>query len=238
MKSLVMPEGRVAPKISVLIATYRGFDAIAEPLKSLGEQAFPDFEVIVVDHGNPPDFYRKLGGLISIMKYPVYYQFVPATEYYAACWARNEGLKICRGDLVFFMHDRSRLTGPDYLERLWKASDEGKRMVGTMKHVHFSEWNGNGMEEKSITALGWFAHQDAAPLHYLRQVGGFDEQFDGGHGYDDIDLFNRIRKIGCNFVIDNRLVSHKIKGDYKGAAPDRNLNIFVKRWGVWTGVFQ
>lgn len=219
------------------MATYRGFHTLRDPLLSLIGQhhSFSDFEVVLVDN-SPPHKGMEFGRAASLMRlnFPLKYVHIPNPgDVYMACKARNEGLKACIGDLVFFMHDRTFLHGMDYLKRLWVASKQGVRGVGTMKIVKSLGANVKYGLAQDVRTTGWFAHQDAAPLKYLRMVDGFDESFDGDHGYDDLDLYMRMSALGCEFVMEPSLVSTKIRpydSIYDGASGFRNQKKYMDRW--------
>jgi glycosyltransferase involved in cell wall biosynthesis len=219
------------PGISILIATFRGINAISWPLSQIASQrleSIPSVELVVVDHGNPPEFGQY------VKRHEVLYQIdsfkfisLYPSDTYKACYARNMGIMSCTKSLVFFMHDYTTLEGEDYLARIWEASQQGKRAVGTHKIVH--EPDGG----TTTVVTGFFAHQDAVPLEYMQKVNGFDESFDGDHGFDDLDLLNRIKAAGCEVVEEKELVSYKYKKEdfYMGSDGKRNENLFHKKWG-------
>lgn len=57
--------------------------------------------------------------------------------------------------------------------------------------------------------------------------------YDGDHGYDDLDLYNRMLVQGCEFVIEPSLVSFKVRpydSIYDDAPGFRNQKKYMERW--------
>jgi glycosyltransferase involved in cell wall biosynthesis len=97
------------PKISVVIPAYNVAEYIVETLRSIGEQKFREFEVIVVNDGSPDTltFERairfKLDDIIYIRQ--------PNA---GAGIARNNAIKHARSDVIAFL-DGDDIWMPDYL---------------------------------------------------------------------------------------------------------------------------
>lgn len=84
---------------------------------------------------------------------------------------------------------------------------------------------------------GWYNHSKYRPegLHFcnaitredLERLGGFDERFANGIGFDDNDLVRRIKKAGINLqIIDDPFVIHQKheRTDYQNIWTQRMLN--------------
>ena len=57
----------------------------------------------------------------------------------------------------------------------------------------------------------WFwTNSSSAPLGYILKVGGFDENFNGGSGLEDVDLGERMAKIGLKFAFDASITVYHI----------------------------
>jgi predicted glycosyltransferase involved in capsule biosynthesis len=67
----------------------------------------------------------------------------------------------------------------------------------------------------------------------MQKVNGFDESYDGDHGFDDFDLLNRLKAAGCEVVEEKELLSYKYKKDnfYMGSDGLRNEKLYHKKWG-------
>jgi len=200
-------------KISVLLCTYRPYPSTKPCFDSLDKQDFGSFEVLLVSQTS------GLSKHIGEHAYPVHYKTFHSDGTYRPCRVRNYGIYICEGKLVFFLHDFTSLDDKDFLTKVWEMSQDASRGVSTKYSViepaSMEElarcMNGNREGLKQWYVTGFTCCSDAVPLVYLKEVNGFDEEFDGGHGYDDFDLKRRLEKAGCSIHDDESLSSCKIK---------------------------
>ncbi|WP_137652106.1 glycosyltransferase family 2 protein, partial [Bifidobacterium moukalabense] len=84
------------PKVSVVIPTFNRADTIGDSIKSVLEQTFKDFEVVVVDDGstdNTESIIASLGD--SRIKYVM-------QDNAGACAARNNGIRHAHGEYIAF----------------------------------------------------------------------------------------------------------------------------------------
>ena len=204
-----MPRKR-SKKLSILLCTYQNEHAVIPSLFELSKQNLPrsQYEIILV--GDGVDL-LECARRNNIEKY--IYVDNPNNLYHPNR-VRNEGIKQCEGKLVFLLHDNIfDLQGTDYLQKLWRLSEKGTKAVYTANCVKTFAFDENHKiiltNTMAANPTGFYAHQDAVPLHYLRKVMGFDEMFDGDKGYDDKDLEKRLIQIGCEFVDGGELTSVK-----------------------------
>jgi glycosyltransferase involved in cell wall biosynthesis len=93
-------------KASIIIPTYKRSDFLVRAIKSVYAQDFKDYEVIVVDdNGEGTEF--QLQNEIYLKEFIALPNFVYVTypENQGACFARNEGAKIAKGEYLFFLDD-------------------------------------------------------------------------------------------------------------------------------------
>jgi glycosyltransferase involved in cell wall biosynthesis len=86
----------VSPKLSVVIASYNHEDYISETLKSLENQSFQDFEIIVVDDGSTDKTVERAKSCGS--RADIYTQ-----ENRGVVCARNRGVSLAKGKYVCFV---------------------------------------------------------------------------------------------------------------------------------------
>ena len=84
------------PKLSVIIASYNHQDYIAETLKSLEEQTFQDFEIIIVDDGSADKTVEVAQNAQS--RAQIYTQ-----ENQGVVAARNRGIDLAKGKYICFV---------------------------------------------------------------------------------------------------------------------------------------
>lgn len=109
--------------ISVIIPTYKGNDSIGIALNSLVNQTYKNFEVIVSDDNGVNSSYQKATESI-VKKYKDLLRIIYlANEHKNGSHARNEGIKIAKGDIICFLDDDDFYM-PEYFESINKASNE------------------------------------------------------------------------------------------------------------------
>lgn len=86
------------PKVSVIIPTYNRSHFILDAIDSVLNQAFQDFEIIVIDDGSNDDTREVLRKYDAIVNH-VYQENKGRSE------ARNTGIKIAKGEYIAFLDD-------------------------------------------------------------------------------------------------------------------------------------
>ena len=103
------------PLVSVIIAYYKQEGFIAETVRSVQQQTYPNVEIIVVDDGSPVPASSVLPESSDVL--------VLRTENHGCPAARNFGFKQSSGDFLVFLDSDDRLT-PGALEAHLKALAE------------------------------------------------------------------------------------------------------------------
>ena len=103
------PQSNPAPKVSVIIPSYKTADLIAACLDSVFAQTYSDFEAIVVNDGSPdtPDLEKVLQPYMDRIVYI-------KQENKRAAGARNNAIRQARGEFVAFL-DSDDTWMPDHL---------------------------------------------------------------------------------------------------------------------------
>lgn len=91
-----------APKISVIIPTYNRSRFLGTALRSVLDQTFADFEVLVVDDGSTDDTRNVVAAFEADSRVRYIHQ---ANRGGGAASARNTGVRNSRGDLIAFLDD-------------------------------------------------------------------------------------------------------------------------------------
>jgi glycosyltransferase involved in cell wall biosynthesis len=108
------------PKLSIVVATYRRPDHLANLLKALREQtASPaDFEIIVVDNENQPN--PQVQALCTSTQYPqLALRYIHHAQVGSSS-ARNRGLQEAHGEMVAFLDD-DILPPPGWITQVFKT---------------------------------------------------------------------------------------------------------------------
>ena len=108
------------PAISIVIPLYNAEKYLVECLDSILAQTFQDFEVIVVDDCSidgsraiVENYFEKFGGRLKLS--------VMGKNSGSGALPRNKGLKLSRGEYIFFMDNDDLLT-PTALEELYTVA--------------------------------------------------------------------------------------------------------------------
>jgi len=205
-----------APRVAVVVTTYRPGRYVDECLASLQHQTYPDLQVVVVDASEVHD---EVAGAVELVAPGTRVLTMPGAGY-AAC--ANAGAA-CVSDAAFllFLHDDAALA-PSAIAAMVEVAYAANAGIVTPKIVAFDD-------PRSLVTVGWdldaFANPsarvesgeldqgqldevvdvDAAPgaamlvrRDLFEALGGFDEAFEliG----EDIDLSVRARRAGARIV--------------------------------------
>jgi len=174
-------------KISVVIPTYNEKGVFEDCIESLGNQTYPDFEIIVVDDGSSDGTLEILSNLQKNIPDLNFFK----QKHGGAGAARNLGASHASGDILVFV-DADMTFDKDFLETLVKPIVVGKakgtfskeEFVSNWENVWARCWNINeGWEDRRRHPKNFPDHQPvfrAILTSEFESVGGFTPG-----GYDD-----------------------------------------------------
>lgn len=144
--------------ISIVIPTYKRPDFLDRLLKSIANQTFKDFEVIVIDD-NSPNYEDYLPVIEKYKRIFKEFKFLRNSENRGAPYSRNRGIKEAKYDLIALVDDDDEWL-PKKLEKqfeIFKSSDENLGLVytwtdaidenGNVVYKYRSEIEGNPKKE-------------------------------------------------------------------------------------------
>ena len=194
------------PTFSVVIPTYNHVNYLRESLKSVMDQTFTDFEVIVVNNFSTDttlDVVREVGGdRVQVVNYQ---------NHGVIGAARNAGITVSEGTYVAFL-DSDDSWYPNKLERVSEAIQSNPQ-VGLFCHnqdwfrenepaiqSHFGpppEYSGDMFEHLMLEYNGPSTSATVVARKYLDEVGLFSE--DPGYiTVEDYDLWLKLSQV-CSF---------------------------------------
>lgn len=115
----------------------------------------------------------------------------------------NEGLRHLNTDYIIFYQDFIELP-EDCFEKLLALADE-KTFVTTCTP------NYDGSDDSRYTGCDsprtcrpreWETNVAIAPIQVFRRLGGFDEQYDWGWSWDNVNVAERAAMLGAKFICD------------------------------------
>jgi O-antigen biosynthesis protein len=211
---------------SVVLVVHNQLGLTRACLESLGPTTVP-FELCVVDNGSTdgtPAYFRD-----SPLPYPLTYHRNDANV--GLIRALNQGARLCRAEMVCFLHNDTEMREPRWLERLHHALGSPRR-IGLAGLYGAGKLRGDGRYAgRSIvhclagsatlrTEVAEVAAVDGVCLFLrrglLESVGGFDEGYGFFHGYDR-DLSFAVREAGWRCAVVNAPFVHRGGGTRTGA---------------------
>ncbi|MGD1705023.1 glycosyltransferase family 2 protein, partial [Dapis sp. BLCC M229] len=191
----------VAPRVSVIIATYNNGHYILEAISSIFNQTYTSYEIIVIDDGSTDNTRQVLEPYLDKLRYV--YQ-----ENKGVSHARNLGLEMARGEFISFL-DADDFFLPDKLAKQVAIFDarpslgivhSGWRLINEKgeKISDIELWH-NSLELDLETWVVWKPVTISMMFRksWIKSAGGFDTRW---HHGEDIDLVLRLSINGCEAV--------------------------------------
>lgn len=185
------------PRVSVIIPTYNRASLCEHAVKSVLDQTYPDFEVIVADDGSTDDTSRVIGHLSDKIRYL-------GLDHQGRSHARNQAIALAKGEYIAFL-DSDDVFLPNTLETQVEYLDRNPdygMVYG--RAICFTE-NAEGVFSYETGGSGWLYDKIAfyLPLTIiicsvmvrrpvLETVGGFDVRLER---FEDTDMWRRISKL-------------------------------------------
>ncbi|MEO1687021.1 MAG: glycosyltransferase family A protein [Pseudomonadota bacterium] len=212
----VSSAGQVPPRVSLLLCTagtQRREAEIAKLLKTLCDQTFTDFEVVVVDQNDDYD----MAPLLAPFENRLQINHIRSAR--GLSRARNAGFRVARGRILGFPDDDCWYPA-DLLQRIDSAFKSDPGLAGVL---------GKGSDEQGrdmarfdagagpVTRANVFERSVSCALFFTREAlektGGFDETLGLGSGTrwtgcEDYDLPIRVLDAGMRLHYDSSLIAH------------------------------
>lgn len=137
------------PKASVVVCVYNRPGQVKDCIKSLLNQTFRPFEIVIVDNGSTDETPMVLNDLQNANATDVPIRIVTHPRNLGLCRARNTGLDAASGDIVLYT-DSDCTVHPDWLAALVAPLDNSE-YVGASGLViddaprNWAEWAAAGM---------------------------------------------------------------------------------------------
>lgn len=197
----------VGPLVSILIPCHNGAGFVAEAIDSALGQTYSNIEVIVVDDGSTDSSGEILAGYGERIRWKT----IPNS---GACAARNEALRMAKGEYIQFL-DADDLLMPDKIARQLPELVDGEFDLVFCRGTIF----GDGKPERAkknrilspvgVDSFAYCLKQGLgmhAPLHrreLLDQVGGFRP---GVQMAQEYDLHLRLAAAGARIAFQDALL--------------------------------
>lgn len=205
-----------SPNVSIIIPTYNRANLVGRSVKSVLDQSYKDFEIIIVDDGSSDKTEEKIR---RYQKDDDRIRFIKHGTNKGAAAARNTGIKASRGHYIAFQ-DSDDTWEPEKLEKQIQVfehapeeagivyTDMWRRRAGKRKYIPSP---GIGPEERIIyqqaliRVLGIGIGTAMIKKACFDRVGMFDESL---RRFEDTELFIRLSEFYCFLHIKEPLINY------------------------------
>jgi len=219
---------------SIMVPVHENTAEVAGLLRSLDLPLSDGVPVVIVDDGSPnADDMRSVCCIAGIT-----FLRIDRKCGYQRCRALNRALELVDTPYVLQLDQDKYPSGATY----WRAVDDfcsvadGKPcLVGTIdNHYPHTRRRRFLVDEGEMGWAGAFGGNIIYHAECLRSIGGFDEQFDGHYGWQDVDVAYRMYRNGSCFMFDPAMKAvHVGSHTWKGKEHFiRNHDLFVNKHGI------
>ena len=199
-------------KLSIVIAYYNRKELFLRTLTSINSSKHVgSIEIVVVDDGSVEE--ERLEDIVGNYSFPInLIRVEPKDKWYTnPCIPFNKGFKAAKGDIVIIQNPECYHMGDVIDHALSNINDETYISYATYA-LSQKQTDSLGTEELKVTHQpsngegneGWYNHASINPRPYhftscitkrnLDKMGGFDEEYALGDGFDDDAFLMRISK--------------------------------------------
>ena len=216
------------PRISVVLAHYNRKNLLLKTLKSIEtSEHVDDIEVVIVDDVSSEE--HRLDDIVNNYDFKINLinQRAEDKNYVNPCVPYNIGFKEAKADVILIQnpecyhvgdvisHALSNIKDDNYIAYATYALNKRDTEELGSKQIKLTSQISKGSQQE-----GWYNHStiNPRPLHFascitkknLTELGGFDEAYANGIGFDDDEFLLRIRQKGLDVQIcDSPLVLHQ-----------------------------
>lgn len=124
----------------------------------------------------------------------------------------NKLLRRCKGDIVVMLQDCISIP-PDALQRISELSHAKTGYTYPLKKMpqgsyDWRKYRAEALGTEKLTPNMWEIDLASAPLSLFHDVGGFDEDFNNGWSWENVEIAYRAQAAGYKFY-----VSHATEGE-------------------------
>lgn len=209
-----MSTATIAPRITILTATYNRAHTLQALAESLSAQSYRDFEWIVVDDGSTDDSARVLAGIAARGALPLRIITTPNGGKHRAL---NRGIPEARGEWTYIVDSDDRLPA-EALRRIAELADEARgaeRLCGIMGLK--AEFDGTivggllpentGPVDTASLTFVWDVRGDKAEVFLTEVLKRYPfPEFEGERFITECVVWFRMAKDGYRFLLTNEVL--------------------------------
>jgi len=190
--------GGAIPEVSVIVPTYNRPGLLSEALKSIANQTFTNYEVIVINDGG-----SDVSNVITESSMASKVNYISLGENHERSFVRNCGLKIARGKYIAYLDDDD-IYYPDHLQTLLSilkggsfraAYSDAYRAIQVLQNGSYKTVRKELVFSQDFSILSLFVHNlfpNLCVMHeksLVNEIGYFDETL---NTHEDWDYWIRI----------------------------------------------
>jgi GT2 family glycosyltransferase len=201
--------------VSLYVPCYNGEKYIARCVEGLLELDDQPDDIIVIDDGSTDrtaEIVRRYPGV----------RLIQQNRNRGLAAARNRGLREARHDLVASA-DADVIVAKDWLTAIMRLAEEfpeatayGGRLFETVTRTVGDKWRGLHLTQdwgpnRIVKPLFLYGANTLSRRNHILSLGGFDERLKTNG--EDVDIAERLRKVGRYFVFDPTPVCYHLRED-------------------------
>ena len=227
-------------KLSIIIISNNRINDLKRCLKSVYNQDYEDFEVIVLNNGSKVPGYNELPNYFTDK-----FTYLENKENLGASVARNQAVEKSQSEYILFLDDDAQLVATDTIRKSIKILDNDITIgqLGGVQQNNKGEINTygaisgwDGFLDRKKSSLSFNGQLKAKGLHIptsfcmmnrdlFLETGGFDPIY---YFYDeDVDLSMRVKSKGYECVVDRDIIYKHQSGS---SVRTRNRRYFNKSY--------
>lgn len=198
------------PLVSIVMTAYNRAPLLKNTLASIERQTYKNLQVIVVEDGQSLDGATEEVCAESVVPVEYYCRVNrPRIAYSNPAIPKNIGIKKAQGDILIIQCAEVMYTKNTDIAELVRPLTERRQVSNFALCESLS---------KDGLFVGWYAHPtkrgtnwfldfcQAAHLADVKEIGGFDEEYEG-YGFDDDDFALRMQASGVTYQWANDVVT-------------------------------
>lgn len=189
-------KANIEPLVTVYIPTYNRIELLQRAIKSVQNQTYQNFEVIVVDDCSTDDTHSYLKRLAQEDE-RIRYFFKEKNS--GACISRNIAIENAKGEYITGLDDDDYFV-KNRLESFVKNWDDSYSCLFSFNILKKGKMRSNKrlamkdiVKSEDLLKANFIGNQIFTKTEYLQKVGGFDSQM---HVWQDLECWYRILSLG------------------------------------------
>jgi len=169
---------------------------VKEFLKSINEQEYKNFELIVIDYGSDETYSSLLYELCKNQLQIDWFLYRVEADKWGRSKALNTGLFLANYEYVCFI-DADIVLEKEFTSRLERFLDKNKIISFDVRYIKYEDLSGNLFDNSYFYPFG-LGISAGYKKNYI-EIGGFDERLEGW-GIEDNDLIERFIAKGIKVI--------------------------------------